>query len=185
LSLQEWNQRYREGKQLFDSPAPLVTRFAADLEKGAALDLACGPGRHALYLAEQGWRVTAVDGSPIAIGILRARAREKNLPCDSRIADLERGQFEIQPDTYDLICGCYYLQRDLIPYMKSGVRQGGMIIAIVHLADEATPTRATPGELRNYFEDWDVLHYYEGEPTESSHQHAVAEVVAVKPKAVE
>ena len=181
MSLQKWNQRYRDGEQLFETPAPLLEQFVPGLQQGAALDLACGPGRNALYLSGLGWRVTAVDGSPIAVGILRARARDKGLQIDSHIVDLERGQFTIQPDAYDLVCGCYYLQRDLIPYMKSGVRPGGMIVAIVHLADEATPSRATPGELRTYFEDWNVLHYYEGMPNEPCHKHGVAEIVAVKP----
>ncbi|HEV2690139.1 MAG TPA: methyltransferase domain-containing protein [Bryobacteraceae bacterium] len=182
MSLLQWNLRYRAGEQLFETPAPLVERFAAELPAGDALDLACGPGRNALYLAQQGWRVTAIDGSPIAIGILRARARDKQLTLDSQIADLERGQFEIQPESFDLICDCYYLQRDLIPRMQAGVRPGGLLIAIVHLAGpdqpEGTPTRTRPGELPSYFTDWTVLHYYEGQPTESCHQHPIAELVA-------
>jgi tellurite methyltransferase len=184
LSLLQWNQRYRAGEQLFETPAPLVEQFAADLSPGDALDVASGPGRNSLYLAERGWRVTAVDGSPIAIGILRARAREKQLTLDSHIADLDRGQFAIEPESFDLICDCYYLQRDLIPQMQAGVRPDGLLIAIVHLTGddqpEGTPTRARPGELQSYFTDWAVLHYYEGQPTESCHKHAVAELVARK-----
>lgn len=187
MSLLQWNLRYRAGEQLFETPAPLVTRFVDGLPAGTALDLASGPGRNALYLAGQGWRVTAVDGSPIAIGILRARARDKNLQVESKIADLERGQFDIEPAAYDLICDCYYLQRDLIPPMKAGVRPGGWIIAIVHLAGpedpEGTPTRAKPGELRAFFKDWTILHEYEGMPSESCHEHAVAEIVAQRPTA--
>jgi len=185
LSLLQWNIRYRAGEQLFETPAPLVTRFVEGLAAGRALDLASGPGRNALYLASQGWRVTAVDGSPIAIGILRARARDKGLQLESKIADLERRQFEIEPESYDLICDCYYLQRDLIAPMKAGVRPGGWMIAIVHLAGpedpEGTATRAKSGELRRFFEDWTILHDYEGTPGESCHQHAVAEIVAQKP----
>jgi tellurite methyltransferase len=189
LSLLQWNFRYRAGEQLFETPAPLVTRFVDRLPAGEALDLASGPGRNALYLAGLGWRVTAIDGSPIAIGILRARARDKNLQIESTIADLERGQFDIQPDAYDLICDCYYFQRDLIAAMKAGVRPGGSIIAIVHLAGpdepEGAPTRARAGELKGFFEDWTILHEYEGMPSESCHEHAVAEIVAQKPATVE
>jgi len=185
LSLEKWNARYRAGEQLFETPTPLVERFASGLTPGAALDLACGPGRNALYLAGKAWRVTAVDGSPIALDLLRENARRKNLPIDVHIADLECGEFEIQPEAYDLICDCYYLQRDLIPKMQDGLRPGGTVIVIVHLADpdqpHGTPTRAFPGELRAYFSDWPVLHYYEGRPSESCHQRAVAELVARKP----
>lgn len=185
MSLEQWNERYRASEQLFDTPSPLVERFARSLTPGTALDLASGPGRNALYLAEQGWRVTAVDGSPVAIDTLLARARQRNLAIDARVADLERGEFSIEPAAYDLICDCYYLQRSLFPQMKAGVCPGSLLIAIVHLADpdqpRGTPTRAMPGELRGHFPDWTILHYYEGKPNESCHQRPVAELVARKP----
>lgn len=183
MSLEQWNERYRAGEQLFDAPVPLVVKFAGPT-RGRALDLACGSGRNALYLAELGWRLTAVDGSPVAVDVLRAKARERGLDIDIHIADLERGDFEIPSGKYDLILDCYYLQRDLLPKMQAGVRHGGMIISIVHLADvdqpHGTPKRAYPGELRKYFEGWTILHYREGQPEESCHQRAVAEIVAVR-----
>jgi SAM-dependent methyltransferase len=185
LSLEEWNQRYRAGEQLFETPSPLVEKFAGGLHSGTALDLACGPGRNALYLAERGWRVTAVDGSSLAIDLLRERARERMQYIETRVADLERGEYEILPDQFDLICDCYYLQRSLLPMIGRGLRPGGTAIMIVHLADrdqpQGTTTRAIPGELRSYFKDWTILHYYEGQPHESCHQRAVAELVAKKP----
>jgi tellurite methyltransferase len=185
LSIQQWNQRYRAGEQLFTEPSPLVARFSPELKPGPALDLACGPGRNSLYLAEQGWRVQAVDGSPLAIEILRNRARERRLVIDSRVADLEHSEFEIEPGAYQLISDCYYLQRSLIPKMKLGLRPSGIIIAIVHLADadqpQGTPTRAGPGELRSFFEDWEILHAYEGKSREACHRRPVAELVAQKP----
>jgi tellurite methyltransferase len=185
LSIEQWNQRYRAGEQLFDEPSPLVTRFSGELKPSRALDLACGPGRNSLYLAEQGWHVTAVDGSALAIEILRERAARRNLAIDIRVSDLEQGPFAIEPGAYELICDCYYLQRSLIPKMQAGVRPGGLVIAIVHLADadqpQGTPTRAQPGELRRYFEGWKILHAYEGQSREVCHQRPVAEVVAQKP----
>ncbi|HLH00230.1 MAG TPA: methyltransferase domain-containing protein [Bryobacteraceae bacterium] len=185
MSLAEWKQRYRAGEQVFETPAPLVQDFAAKLNPGRALDLACGPGRNALYLAERGWQVTAVDGSPIAIDLLREQARRKQLQIDAHVADLERGGFELEPAAYDLVVDSYYLQRDLIPAMERGLRPGGCLIMIVHLADpdqpEGTPTRAIPAELRSYFKGWTILHYFEGLPRESYHKRAVAEIVAMKP----
>ena len=184
MSIEQWNERYRAGEQLFMEPSPLVARFSRELEPGHALDLACGAGRNSLYLAEQGWNVKAVDGSPLAIEVLRERARERELVIDARVADLEHGEFDIEPAAYDLICDCYYLQRSLIPNMKLGARPGGIIVAIVHIADadqQATPARASPGELRIFFEGWKILHDYEGKSRESCHQHPVAELVAQKP----
>ena len=183
--IEQWNERYRAGEQVFDSPAPLVVQFAAPLPPGSALDVAAGPGRNALYLAERGWRVTAVDGSRVAIDLLLARAQDRKVSIDARTIDLEAGEFEIQSEAYDLVLSCYYLQRSLISGMKSAIRPGGLLIMIVHLADaelpHGTPTRAYPSELRACFEGWRILHYREGEPGESGHRHAVAEVVAQRP----
>jgi SAM-dependent methyltransferase len=177
----EWDQRYRAGDQVFETPAPLVVQFAAGLAPGSALDLASGPGRNAIYLAELGWCVTAVDGSSIGIELLRAN----NPSIDARAVDLESDGFAIAPAAFDLVLCCYYLQRSLILRIKTALRPGGLLIVIVHLAaaDQAqgTPTRAYPDELRAFFPGWTILHYREGEPGESGHRHAVAELVARKP----
>lgn len=183
--LDEWNERYRAGQQVFDAPSPLVAQFTRELAPGTALDLACGPGRNALYLADNRWRVFALDGSQVAVDLLLARARERELTIDARVVDLEAGELGLELETYDLILSCYYLQRSLIPGIKSALRPGGSLIMIVHLADadqpQGTPTRAYPGELRAFFDGWPILHYREGEPGESGHRHTVAEIVAQKP----
>ncbi|HTB19515.1 MAG TPA: methyltransferase domain-containing protein [Bryobacteraceae bacterium] len=181
--IEQWNQRYRAGEQVFDAPTPLVARFTADLAPGLALDLACGTGRNALYLAGHGWRVTAVDGSPVAIDLLLARAG--HLALDARVVDLETEPFEVEPESYNLILSCYYLQRSLIPVMQSALRAGGLLIMIVRLGGEdqpqGTPTRAYRGELRAFFDDWRILHYREGEAGNPDHPHTVGELVAQKP----
>ena len=183
--IEQWNQRYRTGEQVFETPSPLVAEFAGALAPGLALDLASGPGRNALYLAGRGWRVTAVDGSAIAIDILLERAHARKLLIDARMLDLEADTLELASDTYDLVLSCYFLQRRLIHGMKAALRPGGLLIMIVHLADadqpHGTPARAYPGELRSFFDGWSILHYREGEPGESCHRHGVAEVVAQKP----
>jgi len=184
--IEEWDQRYRTGEQAFETPSPLVVAFAGGLKPGLALDLACGPGRNALYLAAHGWRVTALDGSRVAIDLLLARARQRTLSVEARVVDLEADEFHVEPETYDLVLSCYYLQRNLIPQMKSALRPGGLLIMIVHLAGAAQPTgtatRAYPGELRALFDGWRISDYREGAPMESCHRHAVAELVAQKPE---
>lgn len=179
--IEQWDQRYRVGEQVFRTPAPLVVEFTRALTPSSALDLASGPGRNSLYLAERGWHVTAVDASSIAIDLLR----RSNPSIDAHLADLESDEFIIAPEAYDLVCCCYYLQRGLIPGIKTALRPGGLLIMIVHVAGadlpQGTPTRAYPGELRAFFPDWTILHYREGEPGESCHRHAVAELVARAP----
>jgi len=79
MDLNDWNKRYRlrerPAEDLEAAPTPLLVETASALAPGKAprkaLDLACGAGRNALWLAEHGWEVTAVDGAPAAIEILR------------------------------------------------------------------------------------------------------------------
>jgi SAM-dependent methyltransferase len=162
-----WDQHYADPAHV-DSPTdPLLIQAAEMLPPGRALDLACGPGRHALYLARLGWRVTAVDSSPVAIALLRAQA--SGLPLDGRLADLERGEFAIAPNTYQLICDFLYLQRNLFPQIRAGVHPGGVFAGAIHLFEagcQATPRNPDfllhPGELRRLFDGWKVLFYSEG-----------------------
>ena len=148
---------------------------------GRALDLACGAGRNALWLAEHGWKVTAVDGAPGAIEILRRRASERGFKVDARVADLEKGEYRIEASSWDLIAMCFYLQRSLFERAKRGVQPGGLVLAIVHIVEsgeEATEHRLMPGELKQYFSDCEIRHYYEGKSRDAAHKRPVAEIVA-------
>jgi tellurite methyltransferase len=163
----DWNEHFAGAAPVDSAADPLLIEAADMLPPGRALDLACGPGRHALYLARLGWRVTAVDSSSAAIGRLRAQAA--GLPLDARLADLARGEFAIPPDTYQLISDFYYLQRDLFPQIRAGVHPGGVFVGAILLLDEG-PQRAPrnpdfqlqPSELRSLFDGWKVLYYSEG-----------------------
>ncbi len=81
-----------------------------------ALDLACGKGRHSLWLAELAWKVTAVDLVPVSIpGVEFIQA------------DLEKHEFTIVPESWDAIVCWLYWQADLMPEIAAGVREGGMV----------------------------------------------------------
>lgn len=183
MDLRGWDRRYRSGSPK-SPPSPLLVKTAAALPPGHALDLACGTGRNALWLASIGWRVIAIDGSSRAIEILRHRAREQALSVDARIADLEKHEYRIEPSSWDLIAMCFYLQRDLFAPAKLGVKPGGVVLAIVHITEPGehpTGHRLRPGELKAYFEEWEILHSYEGRRADAGHQRSVAEIVARKP----
>lgn len=82
-----WDQRYRTHPDPWGGePAETVRRRLAGIAPGRAVDLACGDGRHARWLDRQGWAVTALDYSEVAIG----QAREKNPDgrIDWRVADI-------------------------------------------------------------------------------------------------
>jgi tellurite methyltransferase len=183
----DWDARYSRGEQIISEPLPLMVRVVEGLRPGRALDLACGPGRHALLLAERGWQVLAVDASRVAIELLEKNARERGLHVMARVADLERGEFLIEPEAYDLVGVFYYLQRDLFPQIRAGVRVGALVVAAIHMVDdspEAHPMNEDyllqPGELRAEFRGWEILHDYEGPSTEGGHRRRTAEIVARK-----
>jgi SAM-dependent methyltransferase len=190
MEIRDWDKRYRlkehAASDLEASPTPLLIETAARLTPGRALDLACGAGRNALWLAEQGWEVAAVDGAPSAIEILRGRAAERGVPVSGVVANLENGEFEIEPARWDLIAICYYLQRNLFDPAKRGVTPGGILISIVHLNEPGEadgPFRLRPGEHQEYFAGWEILHLREGKAIDPAHRRAVSEIVARRPVA--
>jgi tellurite methyltransferase len=186
MDLAEWDERYRaegdSGASLSSTATPLLVECASQLPPGRALDLACGTGRNALWLAERGWSVTAVDGSPAAIDTLRSRAAQLGVTVNAELADLEKMEFVIRPESWDLIAMCYYFRRDLFEPSKQGLVPGGSIVSIALLVEpgkENSPFRLQPGQLRSYFEGWEVLHEREGRDI---WHHAVAEIIARRPE---
>ena len=157
----DWEEHYRDAKEDF-APEPLLVLAADLLPAGKALDLACGAGRNALYLAGLGWQVTAVDRSGAALGLLRKRAALTG-GIDIHSADLERGEFPIAPDSYDLICDIRYLQRDLFEPVRQGVKPGGVFAGVILLEQPGRDLqfRLKGGELRREFESWKILYYSE------------------------
>jgi SAM-dependent methyltransferase len=168
----DWDSHYSNVDALDFTPAPQLVEVADRLPPGRALDLACGHGRNAIYLATLGWRVTAVDRAAVAIRLLRERS--SGLDVDARVADLEGGEFPIEPASFGLICDFFYLQRNLFPSIREGVEPGGLFVGAIHLLDRtAVPARnpafqLQPGELREEFAGWKILFYSEGlEPGKS------------------
>ena len=140
------------------TPSLLVTNFAAALPPGRALDLACGAGRHAHWLAARGWEVASIDRVP-RDGVL--------------VMDLESGApLPFADESFDLVLIIHFLHRPLFAEAKRVTRRGGHVIAAIHIE---APHRflVTPGELRTFFADWMLVHDRE--------HGGVAEVIARKP----
>ncbi len=183
-SAETWDDRYAHGKYSSAKPHKLLIELAEKMKAGKALDLACGTGRHAIFLAEKDWRVTAVDNSSVGIEIAKQRANEKGLTIDFRVADLEKGEFQIEENSYDLICDFYYLQRELFNEMKKGVKPGGIIISTIHIYGEGEKSGRfllREGELKEFFNDFEILHYHETPQTDTDageHHRRTAEIIA-------
>jgi SAM-dependent methyltransferase len=177
----KWDERFRTGYGVGAAAEPALINAVSDLCPGLALDVACGLGRNALYLASLGWKVTALDSSQVAID---------SLPefIEAHCVDLELPDFQLEPNIYDLICDCYYLQRDLFPKLRDALKPSGLFVAVIPMADGDPAIRpmnpdflCRDGELRALFEDWEILHQYEGKPGGDTTKRRVSELVARKP----
>lgn len=163
VTLEEWNQRYRNREQIDNDPARLLVDYATPLPPASALDLACGAGRNAAWLAQRGWEVVALDGAEEAIKLVPEGI-------DARVFDLESDAPLPFPDaSFDLVLILFYLHRPLFAEAKRVLRSGGMIITTALTRGRFG---VSPGELRTFFEeDCEIL---------LDRAEEVAELVAVK-----
>jgi SAM-dependent methyltransferase len=180
-----WNERYANEGGRFD-PSPLLAVAVDDVAPGRALDLACGTGRHAIALAERGWRVLAVDAAVRAVELMAAEAARRGVAdrIEGVVADLEAipRALAIEREAYDLVCDFYFLDRALFPEIRDAVRPGGRFVAAIHVDAEGEGFRFAPGELRAVVGawDWEILYESEGR-RDASARRATAEIVARKP----
>jgi tellurite methyltransferase len=167
------------------TPAELLTRFASLLPPGGrALDLACGAGRHSLFLAGLGLRVIAIDRSLAALDEGRELARLRGLRVDWVRADLE--SYPLPTMAFDVIACFYYRDPGLYAPLRAALRPAGLIVYETYTRDQLhfssgprNPAHLlAPGELLDAFGGWDVLFYHETRLTKG-----IAALVARKPLA--
>lgn len=162
-----------------DMATPQPARYVLEhwhlLPKGAALDVAAGFGRNALYLASHGFTVEAVDRDAEALAALAAAAQQRHLAnLAVRRLDLETDPAhppDFGRDRYDAILVFFYLHRPLLPGLISALRPGGMLMYETFLIDNHLryqhPRRKefclAHNELLELARGLRVLHYEEGQ----------------------
>lgn len=100
-----WDERYRAGEVVWGAgPNRFLAEEVAGLQPGRALDLACGEGRNAIWLAEQGWSVVGVDFSAVALDKASKVASQRGVSVEWVCADVTTWD---PPDTYDLVVVMY------------------------------------------------------------------------------
>ncbi len=183
----KWDKRYREGSyQARTHPTELLAEWLPRLPRGRALDVACGGGRNALYLAEAGYEVDAIDISSVALDRLRETAQARGLEVTCIEADLESA--ELPDQRYDLIVMARYTNASLIPRLIGLLRDGGHFLCEVHLAtdhDVIGPSdpafRMAPNELLKLEAELRVLFYREAIVEDpDGRQSALAQLVACR-----
>jgi len=172
------------------APNLLLKTFAYLLQEkdldGPVLDLACGKGQNGLFLAELGLAVILADRSPNALEEAVKSAEGKDLNVKFWVVDLEDGLNPLAEDHYRAILVFRYLHRPLIPYLRKGIKKGGILIYETFTIEQArygpphNPDHLLkPGELFDWFKDWQVIHYSEGILEDP--QRAAAQIVCRKP----
>jgi 2-polyprenyl-3-methyl-5-hydroxy-6-metoxy-1,4-benzoquinol methylase len=137
---------------------------------GVALDVACGRGRHALWLAAQGLTTYAIDRDEAAISALREGAGCQGLPLIAKVCDLEIGEPDLGCKRYDVIVVVHYLYRPLLPMLVKALAPDGVLVYETFTSAQAMrghPTNSDflleSGELLNLVQPLKILKAREGE----------------------
>lgn len=163
---EDWNARYASSELLWT--AEPNRRFASeveDLEPGRALDLACGEGRNAVWLAERGWRTTGVDFSDVALAKAERLAASRGVEVDWVHADVL--EHEPERGAFDLVA-VLYLQlphEQLAEVLRTSVgalAPGGTLVVLGHDTTNLTHGHGGPRDASVLFTPEDVVAHLEG-----------------------
>ncbi|MCG7942285.1 MAG: methyltransferase domain-containing protein [Candidatus Thiodiazotropha taylori] len=122
----KWDQRYADAEKVARPAEVLLSNAHLLPEQGSALDLACGLGGNALFLAQRGFTVEAWDLSSVAIQRLAQGAGQLKLNnLHARVRDVESQP--PQTEQFDVIVVSYFLERSLIPSLIQALKPGGLV----------------------------------------------------------
>lgn len=132
----DWDERYG-GPDLFwgGEANRFLAEEVADLRPGRALDLACGEGRNAVWLAERGWQVVGVDFSAVGLAKARRLAAERGVEVEWLQADVVA--WAPPPGSFDLVVALYLQlvpeeRRRVLAHAATSLRPGGTLLVVAH-----------------------------------------------------
>jgi SAM-dependent methyltransferase len=133
---QDWDRKWRdELPEPRTDPNRFLVAEVEGMAPGRALDLACGAGRNAVWLAERGWRVTGVDFSEVGLGHARRLARSRGVEVEWVLADVL--DWTPPSEAFDLVV-VLYLQlpggerREMLARAVSALASGGTLLVVAH-----------------------------------------------------
>ena len=171
MEREAWNARYAEAELLWGvAPNRFVEREVADLVPGRALDLACGEGRNAIWLATRGWDVTAADFADVAIDKGRKLAAVEGVDVDWRVEDVRT--WAPPAGAFDLVLLAYlqlpYDERSRVfRHAAAAVAPGGTFLLVAHdarnIADgyggpQSPEVLCRADEVVTWLDELDVMH---------------------------
>ena len=177
----KWNKKYRE-HHLPKEVTGVVKEFCGMAPGKKALDIAAGNGRHAIFLARNGFSVDAVDISEVGLSEFAGKHPDIRPIC----ADLD--QFDIPAGRYDLILNVKFLNRRLFPYIQEGLKPGGVVIfhTLLKPDDARGPSKhcgdylLRPNELLHAFIGMRIVYYRETADSETDESDWTATLVGMK-----
>lgn len=183
-----WDERYREGDwEDARGPSAIVRRALPWLpSEGLALDLACGAGRNAVFLAGRGLRVVAVDLSVEGLRHTARKARTRELPILPVHADL--GSFAVRSGSAQVIVNTHFLLRSTFPLILDALAPGGLLVFETFSVDEIDllggdirrEYALERGELARVFADLETLVLEEGVFPRPEGERGLARLIARK-----
>ena len=164
---ERWNARYAARSSLeAGEPNPFLREHLALLPRGHVLELAMGEGNNAIFLAQQGFSVTGIDISEIAVARALRLARWAGVSIEACAIDLRTAT--LPPEAYDVVICFYYLQRDLFPHIVRTLKPGGAVVYETFTKEQASyghPTNLAyllePNELPAAFKTLRIRVYQE------------------------
>jgi SAM-dependent methyltransferase len=159
-----WDERYRSHTALWSgNPNPHLIAETSGLAPGAALDVGCGEGADAIWLAQRGWSVTAADLSTVALRRGAGHAAQAGSAIAERISWLHVDATAWQPDpaSYDLVSAQYLhlpaLSRDaMFRRLAAAVTPGGTLLIVGHHPSDLQTTMPRPHLPELFFTGDDI-----------------------------
>ena len=163
----KWDRIYTDGNEKPAKPCRALSSHSHLLPaEGDALDLACGRGANALYLATRGFATRAWDISAVAIQALSDQARRNGLPLVAQQRDVSTHPPE--PETFDIIVVSRFLDRALAPATCAALREHGLLFYQTFIREKTGDTgpnnpayRLKANELLRLFQSLHLIYYHE------------------------
>lgn len=180
-----WDERFQAGDYPVDAdPSRVLTAYSDALPDGRALDIATGPGRNAVFLANHGYTVDALDQSRVGLTMTRRKANEAGGAVNCIQGDAT--EFHYPPSTYDVITISYYRILDRLADVKAALAPGGILFYEHHLRSSEDALvgpstdryRFAANELLRACLDLTILYYDEGTEPVGGGTAATASIIA-------
>ena len=170
---EKWDAKYLKKSQLLRprEASKNLQECIVHCKGTKALDLACGAGRNAIFLAESGFDVDALDIAEIAVEALNTEAKKKNLLSKINTYQVDLDTYKIKENIYDIIVMANFLDRTVIDSAKNALKKDGILFVETYmLSDDNEKTQSNADnllksqELKNLLDDsWEILYYDEFE----------------------